>query len=113
METPTCQNCGKDISDKRAGARFCGTSCRVSWNNKQKRRLEREKEEERKAAKKRLPDWILWIVRYRKAVLTVLVLSLLVIAQAFVLVKLYRENSALKKQLQPPKTEQKDSINIQ
>ena len=110
METPTCQNCGKDISEKRTGARFCSTSCRVSWNNKQKRRLQREKEEERKAAKKQLPDWVLWIVRYRKAVLTFLFLLLLVIAQAFVLVKLYRENTELKKQLPPPETSLNDSI---
>ena len=31
-----CQKCGSDLSDKRAGAKFCSTNCRVNFNRKTK-----------------------------------------------------------------------------
>lgn len=77
IENPKCLNCKKDISDKRLGAKYCSTSCRVSYNNKQKRRLEKQALEERKALKKQLPDWLLYVIKRRYELLVILSLIIM------------------------------------
>lgn len=77
IENPKCLNCQKDISDKRLGAKYCSTSCRVSYNNKQKRRLEKQALEERKALKKQLPDWLLYVIKRRYELLVILSLIIM------------------------------------
>lgn len=103
METDvktTCQNCKKDITDKRLGAKFCSTSCRVNWNNKQKRRLEAKLELERKKAEKDLPNWILFLIRKRKVLLVYLILVVIIIFQTIGIIRLFQENKDLKIQHQ-------------
>lgn len=111
METDvktTCQNCKKDITDKRLGAKFCSTSCRVNWNNKQKRRLEAKLELERKKAEKDLPNWTLWLIRKRKVLLVYFILIVIIIFQTIGIIRLFQENKALKIQHQDKETIQTD-----
>ena len=92
----TCQNCKKEITGKRLGAKFCSTSCRVNWNNKQKRRLEAKLELERKKVEKDLPNWFLWLIRKRKVLLVYLILIVIIIFQTIGIIRLFQENKDLK-----------------
>lgn len=83
-----CLNCGKDISDKNLGAKYCSTSCRVSWNNKQKRRLQKEQEEERTEAQKQMPDKVVWMVKNRKWLFVCLGMLLVIILQFIIIFNL-------------------------
>lgn len=96
----TCQNCKKDITDKRLGAKFCSTSCRVNWNNKQKRRLEAKLEQKREEEKKALPNWTLWLIRKRKVLLVYLILIVIIIFQTIGIIRLFQENKDLRNQHQ-------------
>lgn len=111
METDvktTCQNCGKEIIGKRLGAKFCSTSCRVNFNNKQKRRLEAKLELQRKKAEKDLPNWILFLIRKRKVLLVYLILIVIIIFQTIGIIRLFQENKDLKIQHQDKETIETD-----
>lgn len=96
----TCQNCEKEIIGKRLGAKFCSSSCRVNFNNKQKRRLEAKLEQKREEEKESLPNWTLWLIRKRKVLLVYLILIVIIIFQTIGIIRLFQENKALKIQHQ-------------